>query len=265
MARIGLRNFLFGLLTEQEDGTATYGTATKPAKAISCNVSISNNESTLYADDAVAESDTSFQKGTVTLGIDDEDLSTLAILLGHTIDDGKIIRNKTDTAPYVGLGRIVTKIVNGVYKYKVEFLNKVKFSEPSQTDDTKGESLEFKTSEIEGTVTALANGNWSLAKTFNTMQEAQTFLEGLFSSPTPPATTQYTVSYNANGGTGEITSVTVDAGDAVILNDGTGLTAPENKTFAGWATTDSAEEPNVTSPYTPESDITLYAVWTSTL
>ena len=27
MAKIGLRNFLFGILTEQEDGTATYGVA----------------------------------------------------------------------------------------------------------------------------------------------------------------------------------------------------------------------------------------------
>ena len=35
MAKIGLKNFLFGVLTEQEDGTATYGVGQKPAKAIS--------------------------------------------------------------------------------------------------------------------------------------------------------------------------------------------------------------------------------------
>lgn len=261
MAKIGLKNFLFGILTEQEDGTATYGAATKPAKAISCNVSITNNEATLYADDALAESDTSFQKGTVTLGIDDEDLTTMAALLGHQITEGNIVRNSTDTAPYVGLGRIITKMVGGVYKYKVEFLCKVKFAEPSQTDNTKGETLEFNTSEIEGTIAALANGDWSIAQTFDSMAAAQAYLNSLFGTSPSPASTQYTVIYNANGGTGTIEAETVDAGESVSLSDGTGLTAPEGKEFAGWATSSTAEEANVTSPYTPTADITLYAVW----
>lgn len=189
MAKIGLKNFLFGVLTEATDGTATYGAATKPAKAISCSVDISNNEATLYADDALAESDTSFQSGTVTLGIDDEDLETMATLLGHEITDGNMVRNASDTAPYVGLGRIITKMVGGVYKYKVEFLCKVKFGEPSQEDNTKGESLEFGTSEIEGTVSSLANGNWSIAQTFDTMSEAQTYLNSLFGTATPASNT----------------------------------------------------------------------------
>ena len=180
MAKIGLRNFLFGVLTEATDGTATYGTATKPAKAISCNVSITKNEVSLYADDALAESDRSFQSGTVTLGIDDEDLTVMGTLLGHTVTDGVMVRNANDVAPYVGLGRIITKMVGGVYKYKVEFLCKVKFSEPSQEDQTKGENLEFNTSEIEGTVATLANGDWSKAEVFDTLTEAQTYLNSLF-------------------------------------------------------------------------------------
>lgn len=192
MAKIGLKNFLFGILTEESDGTATYGTATKPGKAISCSVDISNNEATLYADDGLAESDTSFQSGTVTLGIDDEDLATMATLLGHEITDGNMVRNATDTAPYVGLGRVITKMVGGVYKYKVEFLCKVKFAEPSQEDNTKGESLEFGTSEIEGTVSALANGDWSIAQTFDTMAEAQTYLNSLFGTTTAQTTTPTT-------------------------------------------------------------------------
>lgn len=187
MARIGLRNFLFGLLTEASDGTPSYGVAQKPAKAISCSVSISNNEAKLYADDGLAESDTSFQSGTVTLGLDDEDLATMATLLGHTITSGNMVRNATDTAPYVGIGRIITKMVGGVYKYKVEFLCKVKFSEPSQDENTRGESLEFGTSTLEGTIATLANGNWSIAQTFDTMTEAQTYLNSLFATATPPA------------------------------------------------------------------------------
>lgn len=181
MAKIGLRNFLFGILTEAQDGTATYGAATKPGKAISCSVSITNNDAKLDADDAVAETDTSFQSGTVTLGIDDEDLATMATLLGHEITDGNLVRNANDAAPYVGLGRVVTKMVGGVYKYKVEFLCKVKFAEPSQEDNTKSsDGVEFGTSEIEGTIATLADGNWSIAQTFDTMTAAQAYLASLF-------------------------------------------------------------------------------------
>ena len=261
MAKIGLRNFLFGILTEATDGTATYGTGQKPAKAISCKVDISNNDAKLYADDGLAESDTSFQSGTVTLGIDDENDQMLATLLGHEIsEDGEIMRNADDVAPYVGLGRIITKMVNNVYKYKVEFLYKVKFGEPSQENDTKGETLEFGTSEIEGQVAKLANGDWSATKTFDSMAEAQEYLNSLFSGVAPVGT-QYTVSYDANGGTGTVASVTVEAGVSVNLSDGTGLTAPSGKEFAGWATTESATTSDVSSPYTPTADVTLYAVW----
>lgn len=184
MARIGLNNFRYGLLTEDASGNATYGAPQKPAKAISCNVAITNNDASLYADDMLAESDTSFQSGTVTMGIDNDDLATMAALLGHEYDaeTNAIVRNANDTAPYVGLGRVVTRMVGGVYNYKVEFLNKVKFSEPSQEDATKGDTIEFGTTEIEGTISTLENGDWSKAQTFDTKAEAITYLESLFNS-----------------------------------------------------------------------------------
>lgn len=179
MAKIGLNNFRYGILTEDSNGNATYGGAIKPAKAVSCSVDVTNNEAELYADDAIAEADYSFQRASVTMGIDDEDPDTMAQILGHTITDGEMVRNVGDVAPYVGLGRIVTKIVGGSYEYKVEFLYKVKFSEPSQEDNTKGESLEFSTSEIEGVALALGNGDWSVTKTFSTKASAVTYLESL--------------------------------------------------------------------------------------
>lgn len=256
MAKIGLKNFLFGILTEQEDGTASYGVAQKPAKAISCNVSISNNEAKLYADDALAESDTSFQSGTVTLGIDDEDDVTMATLLGHSITGGEIERNAYDTAPYVGLGRVITKMVGGVYKYKVEFLRKVKFAEPSQENNTKGESLEFGTSEIEGSVAALADGRWSASKTFNTMAEAQAYLNSFFGSATPA-----TVTYDTNGGTGSVASVSTYVGATITVSDGTGITPPTGKIFIGWDTSSTATIPDVIGNYKVTGNVTLYAVY----
>ena len=72
-----------------------------------------------------------------------------------------------------------------------------------------------------------------------------------------------TVTYNANGGTGSVAAVNVAAGDAITLSDGTGLTAPEGKEFAGWAKSSSAQNPTVESPYTPTASVTLYAVYTA--
>jgi hypothetical protein len=78
---------------------------------------------------------------------------------------------------------------------------------------------------------------------------------------TPEPAVKYTVTYNANGGSGTIESVEVTAGESITLNDGSGLTAPEGKEFLGWAKTDSAQSATVTSPFTPDKDTILYAVW----
>ena len=76
-----------------------------------------------------------------------------------------------------------------------------------------------------------------------------------------PSSAKYTVTYNANGGTGTIEPVEVTAGESITLDDGTGLTAPEGKEFLGWAKSSTAQSATVESPFTPTSDTILYAVW----
>lgn len=261
MAKIGLQNFRFGVLTEASDGAATYGTATAPGKAVSCNVEVENYDASLYADDSLAESDSSFKSGTVTMGIDRDDLVTQATLLGHEINAGNMVRNANDVAPYVGLGRIVTLMQDGQYKYKVEFLHKVKFAEPSQEDTTKGEDIEFGTIELEGKVAKLQSGDWSIAQIFDTRQAALTYLESLFDGTTP---TTFVVTLNPNGGTGaDAVTIVVDDGDSVTLSNYSGVfTGPSSKTLAGWATTSDATAAAYTTTMTPTADTTLYAVWT---
>lgn len=254
MAKIGLNNFRYSILTEAQDGTPSYNGAKTPAKAISCNVSVNNNDAKLYGDDSLIESDTSFNNGTVTIGIDKTDNTTMADLLGHTVTEGEMVRKTTDVAPYVGLARIITEMVSNSLQYRVEILFKCKFSEPSQEDNTKGESVEFNTYELEGTVNALANGEWSKTKTFSNKAEAIAYIEAELGN-----STEYVVTYNANGGTGTVDSETVVAGESITLDDGSGLTYASH-TFKGWGTNPSATAV-LTSPYTPSGDVTLYAVW----
>lgn len=109
------------------------------------------------------------------------------------------------------------------------------------------------------------NAKYEIDPPVQTIQEAVEIINNSEQSPSEPETdpvVKYTVSYNANGGTGSIESVEVFAGESMNVSDGTGLTAPEGKEFAGWAKTDSAQSATVTSPFTPSKDTVLYAVWT---
>ena len=185
MAKIGLSNLIYSNLTEADNGTPSYDGGKSLGKAVSAKVAITNNSASLYADNALAESDTSFQNGTITLGVDEDADATFAPLLGHSISGGGTVTKSTeDVAPWVGVGRIVTKMVSGVLYYKAEVLFKVKFSEPSQDDSTKGESIEFTTPQIEGQIASLGNGKWSTSQTFTTKANALAFIQGLFADNT---------------------------------------------------------------------------------
>lgn len=181
MAKIGLNNLKWGVLSEVGD-TVTYGAMQSLGKAVSANVSITSNSAVLYADDAIAETDNTFSAGTITLTVDDDGDTVFAPLLGHEIDSdsGVMIRNKNDVAPYVGVGRIINKLKNGARLFKVEFLSKVKFSEPSQESNTHGETTEFGTPQIEGTIATLNSGEWSKTKTFTSHADALAYLTSCF-------------------------------------------------------------------------------------
>lgn len=147
-------------------------------KAIQADIAISVNEVKLYADDTVVESDKSFQSGTITLGIDDLSDEIYSEFLGHAKDvSGEITANENDQSPYIGLGFYGTKKVKGVAKYRAIWLPKVQFAEPEDTNATKGESVEFNTPSLEGTIMADDNGDWKKEQTFATEAEAVTYLE----------------------------------------------------------------------------------------
>lgn len=180
MAKIGLKNFYYSPATEDAStGALSYNGATKPAKAISFTFEPQVSDATLYADDAIAEKDTSVNGGTCTMGVDRLDEETQSALLGHTVaEGGEETSNTNDVAPYVGLGRVVTLMQDGALKYRAVFFPKVKFQEPSSDNTTKGETTEFGTYEISGTVVPDAEGNWRYKKTFASEAEAVTYLTG---------------------------------------------------------------------------------------
>lgn len=178
MAKIGLNNFRYSIATvDASTGAITYGTPKKPAKAISFNFEPSVAEATLYADDSVAEKDNRVTGGTVTMGIDREDLETYCDLLGHTYSATEVIDNADDVAPYVAVGRVTKLMVDGNIKYRGTVICLVKFAEPSETDATQGENIEFQTSELSGTLTIPVNKQWRFRKVCDTQNDAIAYIE----------------------------------------------------------------------------------------
>lgn len=183
MAKTGLSNITFALFTEDTDGAVTYTEKFSPGKAISANVSVTSASGKLYADDGLAESDTSFSGGTVTINVDRDDFVTQGKLLGHavtTMNVTDITRNADDIAPYVAMARVVTMIQDGKKFYKVEVICKVKFSEPNQEDNTRGENVEFGTITLEGEISKLSNGDWSKAHICSSKEAAIEYINTLF-------------------------------------------------------------------------------------
>ena len=77
-------------------------------------------------------------------------------------------------------------------------------------------------------------------------------------STNSPSATTYTVSFDANGGTGTMADVTGVTGSYTLPANG--FTAPSGKQFKGWATSASGAVITGTS-ITVSADTTLYAIW----
>ena len=78
------------------------------------------------------------------------------------------------------------------------------------------------------------------------------------SGATPPTT--YTVSFNANGGTGTMADVTGVSAGAYTL-PANGFIAPDGKRFVGWATSASGTATAAGEAITISDNATLYAIW----
>lgn len=184
MARIGYKKGKYNKIDKELDAYESVATIPCLEKVIDEKFSAEYNSAELYADDGLAECDYSFKKGTLAITVANDDDAKEAELMGNTITEEEVTKNVSDTAPEFGYGHIVTKMVNGVKKYKVEFFPRVKWTKITTDAKTRGESVEFGTTSIEGTVypldTAFAGmtaGTWEKHKTFDTEAEAETYLD----------------------------------------------------------------------------------------
>lgn len=188
MASIGLRNAKYNKInyTTKKYNELTDSKVPILGRLIDAKFTEDRNNTKLHADDKIVEKDKSFKGGTIAITVDDVDDKTYSDVKGCVIDKDEVTENSEDVAPEIGYGHIVTKIYDGVKKYKVEFLPRVEITKITADRKTKGESIEYNTVSIEGNVVELEEeingmkvGDWKKTQTFTTLTEAQTYLDGL--------------------------------------------------------------------------------------
>ena len=186
MARIGFKKAKYNKIVGNTYAELTASAVPEFEKVVDEKFAPEYNSAELYANDGLAECDYSFKKGTLSLTVADDNDELCAELLGNTDTDGEVTSNIGDVAPEFGYGHIIPKMVGGARKYKVEFFPRVKFTKVTSDNKTRGESVEFNTTAIEGTVfpletavNGLAVGDWEKHQTFATLAEAETYLNGL--------------------------------------------------------------------------------------
>jgi len=186
MARIGFKKAKYNQIVGDKYKALTDGKVPEVTKVVDEKFAPEYNSAELYANDGLAESDYSFKKGTLSLTVADDDDKFIAEILGNKANEDEVTSNIEDIAPEFAYGHIIPKLVGGVKKFKVEFFPRVKFTKVTSDNKTRGESVEFSTTAIEGTVfpletaiNGLAVGDWEKHQTFATLQEAETYLDGL--------------------------------------------------------------------------------------
>ncbi len=262
--KFGLKNVYYAIATESTTlgvTTTTYGTPAAWAGAVSLEINPTTGDSSVFrADDSdyyiVAGSSQGFD-GTYECAYVPEDVET--DVLGATKDNnGVIVEYDNDTVAFVAL----MFEIDGDNSGRRYLVPKVKFSKPSISAETTGtDGNTPKTASL--TFKAAPRPDDGLARVHTGDTTPDGVYNNWFNAVYTPSLTTYTVTYNVNGGTGTVDAETVAAGNSITANDGSTITPPAGKTFAGWALTDDAVSPTILggASYTPTADVTLYAVY----
>lgn len=140
---IGLKNFHIAELTSDNAGSeAVYDNVISIPHIRSIQIKASNANASLYADNQAIDSASVTSEYELTIETATLPLEYKALLLGHEIENGVMVANKEDVAPYFAIMFESTKR-NGKKRF-CKFL-KVQFAEPNESPKTKGENIEYNT------------------------------------------------------------------------------------------------------------------------
>lgn len=163
MASIGLSKPYYAVYANS-GSTVTYSNGGVLGKFTEMSIELGDGgDNILNADNAPAESDNQFAGGTVSISTDELRPAALTAALGlasETITAAGVttegaawlVHNDTQQIPYLGIGGIAKKKVDGVVCYVGIVLDKVMLHNPNESLTTQGETIEWQTPTLEGTI-----------------------------------------------------------------------------------------------------------------
>lgn len=159
MATIGLSKPYFAKYNKEDDAV-TYTDGALLGKYTSLSISLDGQDANiLYADNGAAESDQQFSGGTATVTTDDLRADVMVPVFGvkreamtEGGEDAWFVFDDDQNAPYVGLGGVIKKKVDGQQKWVAFVLEKIQFSTPGIEAVTQGETVEWQTQELSATI-----------------------------------------------------------------------------------------------------------------
>ena len=179
MAAIGMRYLVGAVISGESDGALpTYDKGMKIGRAISANVSLRRNDSELYADDVLAESDNTITGGDVDITVAEILDEVAAAIFGDTKDEETGEYYDSDaSSPYIGLGYMREQKYKGVSSFKCTWLYKVQLAPAEESGQTKGETTSFQTQRVTGEIlgVSMADGK----SRFRARKEFKTAAEGI--------------------------------------------------------------------------------------
>ena len=143
---IGLSNLHIAVITKDDSTGVTFGDTFSFPEIVSISIEPQSSDATLYGDNGAVDTANTTSVYNLSVEMAQVPLEYRAILLGHEFAAGKIIAKADDVAPFVAIAFETLKS-NGSKRY-FKFL-KVKFQEPNETSNTKGENVEFSTATLE--------------------------------------------------------------------------------------------------------------------
>ena len=159
MAKIGLSKPYFAVYNNT-GGTTIYSGGAAIGKAVELSMELEGqDDNVLYADNGPAESDNNFGGGNITLKTDDLLPEPMMGILGVKeveIDNDAVktegaswmVFDDDQSTPYVGLGAIVKRKINGRVKYSALVYPKIQFQNTGDAAVTQGKTIEWQTPEL---------------------------------------------------------------------------------------------------------------------
>lgn len=190
MATIGLSKPYYAKYSYDEmTSTVTYSEGGLMGKLVEMsNEPETTEDSNLYADNGVAESERAFSGGSVSFTTDHFTQEVTKAILGvkeqpvtvSGADEAtELIFDDDQNAPYLGVGYIIKGKKNGEHVWRAVVLCKVMFSIPSESATTQGESIEWQTPELSATImkSDAAGHPWRRQADFKTEAAAEAYIK----------------------------------------------------------------------------------------